>query len=152
MKATVSALLVALVAPAHAQERIWIGSAHDDGASLVYGTPESGDLALSFDCAKGSDALAFSYAFEPVNATDGVKVEVTLQAGDIIVPIETIGARLEMDDLFVLEGQTKLDNRFVDLITSSGILQIFVEDGSEEIPLDGAREAAESLTRTCRIG
>lgn len=54
-----------------------------------------------------------------------------------------------MDDLFILEGSATLDSRLTDLITSRGTLLAFVEDGAEEFPVDGAREAAATLLETC---
>lgn len=127
----------------------WHGQKDGHGASLFYGIPQTDHAPLSFSCTQGSDELAFVFAFAPVNAVDGVKVEVLLEAGDISVPIATTGARIEMDDSFVLEGRTVLDARLTDLITSRGTLSVFVEDGAEEYPLDGAREAAAALIEAC---
>ena len=93
--------------------------------------------------------LTFFFAFAPINAVDGVTVEVLLEAGDISVPIATTGARIEMDGSVIREGLTVLDERLTDLITSRGTLSVFVEDGAEEYPLDGAREAAAALIETC---
>ncbi|MGB3834493.1 MAG: SH3 domain-containing protein [Mesorhizobium sp.] len=127
----------------------WHGQKGEHGASLFYGIPQTDRAPLSFSCARGSDELTFAFAFAPINAVDGVKVEVLLEAGDIAVPIATTGARIEMDDSFILEGRTVLDARLTDLITSRGTLSVFVEDGAEEYQLDGAREAAAALIETC---
>ncbi len=152
MKASLFAgfvLALLFIGPADAQERTWIGYSYEDGAALIYGVPDSGDMTLSFDCATNSDTLAFIYAFEPQNASDGMKVDVLLQAGDMAVTVATVGSRLEMDDIFVLEGELKFDARSAGIITSDGVLQISVGDKSEEIPLAGAREAAKSLREAC---
>ncbi len=145
-------VITACVAPmaAHAEVNLgWHGEKGEHGASLFYGIPQTDHAPLSFSCARGSDELTFAFAFAPINAVDGVKVEVVLEAGDISVPIATTGARIEMDDSFILEGRTVLDARLTDLINSRGTLSVFVEDGSEEYPLDGAREAAVALIETC---
>lgn len=150
--ACVAALLYFVPTAAMTQENPgWHGEKWDGGASLFYGIPQTDYAPISFSCAQGDD-LTFVFAFEPINAVDGVEVEVLLQAGDIEVPIATTGARLEMDDSFILEGRTKLDARLTDLITSRGTLLVFVEDGAEEYPLDGAREAAAALIETCSAG
>lgn len=139
-----------LPAIATAQEDLgWHGDKGEHGASLFYGIPQTDHAPISFACEKGSDQLTFVFAFAPINAVDGVKVEVLLEAGDVSVPIATTGARIEMDDSFILEGRTTLDARLTDLITSRGTLSVFVEDGAEEYPLDGAREAAAALIETC---
>lgn len=146
----VAALLCCIPVTAAAEENPgWHGEKGERGASLFYGIPQSGHAPVSFSCPQGGGDLVFAFAFEPVNAADGAEVEVLLQAGDIEVPISTTGTRIEMDDLFILEGRTALDARLVDLITSRGTLHVFVEDGAEEFSLDGAREAAAALIETC---
>lgn len=127
----------------------WHGQKWEGGAMLYYGIPQTDHAPISFSCPQGSDELTFVFAFAPINAVDGVEVEVLLEAGDISVPIATTGARIEMDDSFILEGRTVLDTRLADLLTSRGTLSVFVEDGAEEYPLDGAREAAGVLIETC---
>lgn len=153
LSAIVRAFLVAvLLVPlaAAAEENLgWHGDATSDGATLYYGIPQSGYGQLSFSCQTGSDTVTFAFFFEPVMADDGVEVTIFLQAGDIEVPIRTTGTRLLMDDQFVLEGQVVLDARLADLLTSRGTLLVFVEDGAEEYPLDGAREAAAALIDAC---
>ena len=145
-----TALSCCLSTMATAEENLgWHGQKSADGASLFYGIPRSDHAPLSFSCAQGNNELAFTFAFAPINAFDGVKVQVLLEAGDISVPIATTGARSEMDDSFILEGKTVLDTRLSNLLTSRGTLNVFVEDGAEEYPLDGAREAAASLIETC---
>src|SRR5690606_42026263 len=66
-------------------------------------------------CSREGDGLTFTYIHEPIEAYDGVEVEVLLQAGDIEVPIRTFGWRLALDDTFVLEGKAELDDRLIDL-------------------------------------
>ena len=145
-----AALLCCLPGMAAAEETLgWHGRKGEDGASLFYGIPQTDHAPLSFSCMHGSDELTFVFAFAPINAVDGVKVKVLLEAGGISVPIATTGARIEMDDSFVLEGRTVLDARLVDLLSSRGTLSVSVEDGAEEYPLDGAREAAAALLETC---
>ncbi|WDR01928.1 hypothetical protein PSQ19_14665 [Devosia algicola] len=98
---------------------------------------------------KAVTSLTFALAFAPINALNGVEVEVLLEAGDLAVPIATTGTRIEMDDSFILEGRIALDAKLTDLLTAGGTLSVFVEDGAEEFPLGGAREAATSLIQTC---
>ncbi|WP_367717669.1 hypothetical protein AB2N04_06040 [Nitratireductor sp. GISD-1A_MAKvit] len=146
----IAALSCFLPVSAIAEENLgWHGQKIDDGASLFYGVPQTDYAPLSLSCAQGSDELAFVFAFAPINAFDGVEVGVLLESGDISVPIATTGARIEMDNSFILEGKTVLDTRLTDLLTSRGTLSVFVEDGAEEYPLDGAREAAAALLETC---
>ena len=132
-----------------AQENMrWNGEEYAERAYLAYGVPETDHVRLFLSCERGGD-VAFTYAFEPINATDGVVVTVSLEAGGISLPIEATGVRLEMDDLFILEAEIPLDDRLLDVLTAQGTLSVFVEDGSEDFPLDGARAAAKPLARTC---
>lgn len=141
------ACLAAMTARA-GEELGWHGGAHEHGASLFYGIPQSDHAPLSFSCERGGD-LAVVFAFEPVNAGMGDALEIVLQAGGIEVPVATTVAWMEMDSSIVLEGRTALDAPLVDLLGASGTLTVFAEDGSEEFPLDGAREAASGLIATC---
>lgn len=135
---------------AAAQEDLqWISHADEYGASLIYGVPQTSFAPVSFHCESGSDALTFTFEFEPVNATDGVGIDVIVQAGALEVPIETTGMRLEMDDLFILQGETLLDDRMIDLLLSDGPLLVFVEDGVEEYALEDMREGVKMLARVC---
>src|SRR5690606_16099158 len=110
----------------------------------------SGYGRIAFTCQVGQDELSFAYEHEPTNAVDGVEVDAVLAAGDVEVSIPTTGARLEIDDVFLLEGQARLDDALRKLLTSGGVLTIMVEDGAAEYPLDGAAQAAEHLLRACR--
>lgn len=148
----IAMLLAGLMLPAGAmaEENLgWHGDAHDGMATLFWGIPQSGYAEIAFSCQAGDAMATFVFAFAPIEAIDGVEVEVTLEAGDISVPIHTTGALMQMDDQFLLEGQVALDARLIDLLTSRGMLSVFVEDGAGEYPLDGAREAAAALIETC---
>ncbi len=151
---TVKAFLMlglAILAPAvYATEDLqWFGSADGYGASLIYGVPQSGYAPIAFQC-QDSGEIGFVFEFEPINPADGITILVTLEAGGISIPIETRGSRLEMDDLFILEGKYVPGDDLSKLLAASDYLSVFVEDGAEEYPLDGALEAARALFETCQ--
>lgn len=148
LRAAVLLCLVPMVAVAE-ENPGWHGEKWEDGATLFYGIPQTDYAPVSLSCPQGGAELVFAFTFEPVNAAEGAETTVLLQAGDIEVPIVTTGTRIEMDDSFILEGRTVLDQRLTDLITSRGTLIVSVEDGTEEFPLDGSREAAAALIETC---
>lgn len=142
-----------LLAPsiASADEVKWfVLPGETEGAVLIYGTPDSGYAPLSFRCDGKAAALDVVIEHEPINAVNGVKVEAFFSAGDIEIAMATTGTRLDMDDLFILEGQTPLDERFQDLITSSGPLTMTIEDGAEEYPLEGVRDPAREFLKLCK--
>ena len=142
--ATINALL-----PVRAEQVIWFGSRSEDGASLIYGTPSSGYGKIAFSCQAGEDEVNFAYEYEPANAVDGMDVDAVLAAGSVEVAIPTTGTRLKADDVFLLEGQAKLDDALRKLLSAGGNLTITVEDGAAEFPLEGAAEAAKHLLQVC---
>lgn len=134
---------------AHAERVIWFGNRSEDAASLIYGTPNSGYGKIAFTCQVGQDNVTFTYEHESSNAADGVEVDAVLSAGGVEVSIPTTGSRLEIDDVFLLEGHARLDDALRKILTSSGTLTIMVEDGAAEYPLEGAAEAAGQLLQVC---
>ena len=151
MKLRTMVLALSLAAsPALADDMQWIGQSYDEGASLQYGVPESGIVDITLACEKGSDTLDFSYSFEPDNAKDGMKLDVQLAAGGKTLTIATTGERLEMDDLCVLGGRTKLDGNLRAMLSAKGTMTIKVGKGSDSYPLAGAKKAAADIFRVCR--
>jgi len=134
---------------ASAEEIIWLGNRTEDSASLVYGIPNSDYGKIAFSCEAGEDDLVFILEHEPINPVDGVEVEVFLSAGGVEISIPTTGTRYLLDDNFQLEGRTKLDSRLRKILEADGELIVTVEDGTLEIPLEGAKEAAKHLFETC---
>lgn len=148
------AVLICLIAirsapSAEAEQVAWFGNRSEDGASLIYGTPDSDHAKIAFNCQAGQDDLVFVYEHKPIEAKDGVKVDVILAADGIEVTIPTTGLQLELDDAFLLEGQVKLDGRLRKLLMSQGTLIVTVEDGADEFPLDGIATAAKHVIETC---
>ncbi len=137
------------LSPAAAEQVKWFGTRSEDGASLIYGTPNSGYGKIVLSCAAGQDDLSFVYEHEPIDSKNGVQVKVLLSAGGEETSIPTTGTRLEIDDVFILEGQTKLDGRLRKILTSPGSLILTVEDGTAAFPLDGAAKAAHDLLEVC---
>src|SRR5690606_12651039 len=115
-----------------------------------YGIPDSDYALLSFSYTPDGEGVIFTYAYEPIQSREGAEVEVILQVRDSEVAIPTKGFRLELDDAFLVEGKTQLDDRLVELITSRGMLTVFVADGSEAYALGGAGAAAAHLIANCR--
>lgn len=122
----------------------------DEGITLYYGVPATDYAPLSFFCAGSGTPLEFVYVPDPRPRPSPQPEEVRLQAGDIIVTILVTGTRLELDDTYLLRGETPLDDRLADLLTSSGVMQVFLRRNREEFPLDGARSAAQRFIEACR--
>lgn len=149
-KCSVALALALISSSALADDMEWIGQSYEEGASLLYGVPESGIVDITLSCEKGSDRLSFIYAYEPPNAKVGMKLDVHLTAGGKTLTIATTGDRLEMDDLFVLEGSTRLDSILISMILAKGEMIIKVGTDSDRYPLAGAKKAAADILKTCR--
>lgn len=131
----------------------WIGQKTEDGASLPYAIPESDAVTIGFYCNTKTRRVTLSFEHEPINPKNGVKVNINLDllgGGDTkSVTVPTTGQRLELDDKFVLEGETALSADLQRILTSEGTLVILVEDGTMEIPLAGAKAEARHLIAAC---
>lgn len=130
----------------------WYGNEDNGMATLFYGVPQSDHVEIALSCQAGTDTASFIFPFAPIEAVDGAQVQVTLEAGDISLPIQTTGALMQMDDLFLLEGEIAIDARFIDLLGAPGMLSVFIEDGAAEYPLEGALDAAAALIAACGQG
>lgn len=153
MRAAVAVLVTLTAFGAHAAEEKprWIGAAIDGGgATLIYGIPETDHAPLSFACERKGQPLTFSFEHEPKSAKTGIKVPVALSAIGIEITVPTVGQRLELDDLFVLEGPVRLDDRLKKLLASGGTLKVRAGGATVEFPLTDMAEAARPLLAHCR--
>ncbi len=151
MRFLLAILMSLLVAgPSAAEEkRRWIVVAEPDFVTLMYGTPNSGDVPLNLSCHRKGEPLSFSFNHEPRNARNGIKVAVTLSANGIKVTVPTIGERMEMDGQFIVQGHVPLDDRLKKILTSGGVMKVSAGRKSMSIPLEGLAEAARDLLARC---
>jgi len=153
MRVTVIALaglLAAAAVPVSGQEgRQWIASQSPEGASLIYGTPQSDDVLLRFSCDATTKELTVAFAFEPVGAMDGMQLDMELFSDGGGLVLNATGERMLMDDAFVLEAKTSLEPELRQILTQGETLSIMVQDGVEEIPLAGAAKDAAALFEQC---
>jgi hypothetical protein len=151
---SISAILVALCGaaiaqPALAEEKLdWHGWSGEGSASLVYGVAESDHVLLSLSCEPGGP-ISIVYPYEPNPAEDGGAYELTLKAGKLAAAVKTTGTRLEMDDLFILEGDLPKGTNLVGLLTGGKSLAVAVGPDVTELPLAGAAIAGSALFEIC---
>ncbi len=129
--------------------RQWIGAASAEGASLIYGTPQSDDVVLRFACDPATKELTAAFGFEPVGAADGMELDLELSSQGGSLVLHATGQRMLMDDSFVLEAKAPFDPALRDIITEGETLFVMAEDGVEEIPLAGAAEQAAAFFQEC---
>lgn len=131
------ALSTFVIAAKASDELRWFGVKDEQGASLIYGIPQNGCGPLSFSCTRKGEPLRFRREHEPVKAKTGVRVTVILAASGIEIGIPAVVQRLEMDDLIVLDGRVRLDDKLKRLVPSVKTLEA------------GALEAARALFQHC---
>ena len=133
-KIAVLTLGLALAGTAAAEDLSWFTQpAGEGGIELIYGTPDSGYAPVSFRCDRPDTPLTVVVEHEPANAT-------------------TTGTRLLMDELFILQGETPLDARLRDLLTSRGPLVLTIEGDRQDYPLHDAGEAVQAMLDACKTG
>lgn len=135
--------------PASGEENLaWHGWSGEGAASLVYGVAESDHVLLSLSCEQGSP-IRLVYPYEPKTARDGGTYDLTLKVGKQVLSMKTTGARLDMDDLFILEGDLPKGTNLVSLLTGGKTLTVGVNHDVSDLPLVGAATAASALLEIC---
>lgn len=138
---------------AAANEYRWIGQITEDGAALTYAIPESDGIKIDFHCDRKTRTIVVNYAHEPKDAKDGMQANIVLSVRGrdpgLRVVIPASGRRLELDDLFSLQGEIRASPQLRRVLADGGSLTITVLGAMEEIPLQGITQAARRLFTTC---
>jgi hypothetical protein len=143
------AVSLALEAAADDGRRRWIAVSGPQVSSLMYGTPDSDDVHIGFTCRRATRQITVAFAHEPVGAKDGMRLGIELWSEGGRVMLDAAGRRMQLDDLFVLEATTTLSPALRRILTEGKTLSVMVQDGVEEIPLEGAARAAAGLMEAC---
>lgn len=146
-------LSVATLSLAHsafaASEYKWIGQITEDGAALSYAIPESDAIKFDFHCDRKTKKIVVNFEHEPKAVKDGMQLTVQLSVRGrdtgIAVEIPMKGQRLELDDKFLLQGETRMSPQLRRVLSESGTLLVTVNSRDEEIPLKGVAQAAKPL-------
>ncbi len=153
MKKLLLAAFLTFVSAANADEYKWIGQITEDGAALSFAIPESDAIKLDFHCDRKTKKIVVNFEHEPKVARDGIQIMVRLsvrgrdRGAALEVPMR--GQRLELDDKFLLQGETRMSPLLRRMLSDGGILLVSAEGSSEEIPLKGAAQAARQLFASC---
>lgn len=151
---SVSALSATVLLSAHRpsaaeEELTWIGWVGEGAASLAYGLAESDYVLLSLACEKAGGPVMVYFPHEPEGAKDGAAYRLTLKTDTRSTTIETTGKRMEMDDLFILEGELLSGEELKALLRSTGTMKISIGEDVTELPLSGSGEAAREFLAVC---
>ncbi len=145
-----SALAVApALATAAEQGRSWMAVGSPERFVMSYATPQTDDGVLSLSCTRATKEIGIAFVHEPVGAKDGMRISIDLisEGGNVLLQAE--GHRLLLDDVFVLEARTPLTPALQRVLTQGLTLTLMVQDGSAEVPLEGAGKAMAALIEAC---
>jgi hypothetical protein len=123
---------------ARSQEREWSLDRTDQDAFLVFGTPNTDDVGVSFWCGLGSKRLRF---YLPLRAKpDDSDHQSELQ---FMIESETFKAagKITTDqasEISTLEADFKIDDSLVLKLQSAGYFAVTADGQKRTIPLDGA--------------
>ena len=148
--ALVAMLAVMSGGSAAAQDRRqWIGASNPDNVMLLYGTPNTDDVAIAFTCERATKSIRFAYTFEPAGARNGMRIDMELSSDSGKVVLNATGRRMEMDDAFVLEATIRADAALRRTLTGGRTLSISVQGRAQAFPLAGAGKQAAELMAAC---
>ncbi len=146
----VAGLLAASCLPAAAQEKsIWATTPNDDGATLVFGAPQTDNAMVSFTCAKGNPMVLVSSMI----GSKGLKVDdpakVIFTAGK--VKKEFPGKAVANDETSAIDVNAGAKFDDVKAITRGApLLTMETKGAKQQISLAGAAEAYAAFESACK--
>jgi hypothetical protein len=110
-------------------------------------------IKIDFQCERKTRKIAVNFEHEPKDAKDGIRITMRLSVRGrdpgIGADIPAAGQRLELDDKFLLQGETRMSPQLRRILAEGGTLLVMVDGLTEEIPLKGISQAARQLFASC---
>ena len=144
-----AALLFASTGAAHSENLKWFGSQYDDTVFLAYGIPDTDYAPIAFNCEKGDDMVRLFVTHNAPEASDGQQMSVALSSDAGSVELTASGQFEEIDDLFHLQAQARLDQKLVRILSANGSLRVSIDGTNQDIPLAGAVDHVNALVAAC---
>lgn len=149
-KTTISLIfLFSFAGNAHSENTHWFSNQYDATTVLAFGIPDTDYAPVVFNCDMGDETVRLFVTHDAPEAQDGQEMVVALSSMAGTVEFPATGSFQEIDDLFHLEAQTRLDQKLVRILSAGDVLQIAIEEKVQEIPLTGAGEAIGPLVAAC---
>ncbi|RUM96184.1 hypothetical protein EET67_19540 [Pseudaminobacter arsenicus] len=141
--------LLAAVSSAHSENLQWFSNQYDETTVLAYGMPDTDYAPIVFNCDMGDESARVFVTHDAPDAEDGQQMNIRLSSDAGSVELTAIGQFQEIDDLFHLEAQARLDQKLVRILSAGDILQVSIEGETQEIPLAGADDKVGVLVAAC---
>ena len=143
------AALFALAGSAYAENLQWFSNQYDNTTTLAYGMPDTDYVPVVFMCDMGDEAARLFVTHDAPDAEDGQQMSVTLSSAAGQVELSATGQFQEIDDLFHLEAEARIDHNLVRILSADGNLDISIEGETQEIPLAGASKEIGAIVAAC---
>jgi hypothetical protein len=149
MRSALTALiLVALAAPALAQERQWSIDNSDKQAFLVFGVPETADVGLSFWCDVGAKSMSMFVPVSGATAKPGQHPKVSAMVAGRTFSFKSEVEKDQASGLVNVEVQFDQNAAFYRAVMASDTIAVKVKSEKKSYPLGDADFAA--LNRACK--
>lgn len=143
------AMLLGFGSAAQSEDVQWFANEFDNTTILAFGMPDTDFTPIVFQCDRGDEMVRFYVSHDAPEAVDGQHMTVTLSSSGGSITVDAAGQFQEIDDLFHLEGEAKLDRSLVRILSEGSTLTIGIEDQVQEIPLAGAATQIDTLIAAC---
>ncbi len=144
---TITLLCAASTTVAHSQEREWSWDMTDEDAFLVFGTPNTDDVGISFWCKIGSGKIKVVVPSTSVkNGTSEAKLNLTANGRSF-----DFGGKVENSDnetVFMIEAEAVSDNPVFAEMEKAEVLSVAAAGHTSKYPLIEANFA--DLRQVCR--
>lgn len=141
--------LFALAGGVNAENLQWFSNQYDSNTILAYGMPETNYAPVVLRCDMGDETVRLFVTHDAPDAEDGQQMNVTLSSVTGQVELSATGQFQEIDDLFHLEAEARLDQKLVRVLSAVGVLEISIKGKIQEIPLAGASEEIGAIVAAC---
>jgi Putative peptidoglycan binding domain len=136
------------VASAAGDRRQWIGAIYGNAAALVYGTPQSDDLVISFLCDRASKSVTVTFMSKPAGVRDGMRVDMELSSEGGSVALSSLGQLLPTG-AFQLEATAESGAAIGRILSGGRNLSVRVRGSTVAIPLAGSEPHVVELVTAC---
>lgn len=144
-------LAAAICSSAAAQERQWIAQKSPLGVEMMYGLPESDDILFAVRCDADARQIFVGFAHEPIGAGPGDTITLGLMSENGEIGLPAIVAYIDAMDITLIETTEVAGAELKPILSGGGTLFVMVEDGSEEIQLDGTAGDFADLFAACGL-
>lgn len=142
-------LAVFCASPSLAQEREWKLDATDEDAFLIFGTPETDDVGISFWCKIGSKRAKIFLPETHADLVPGSKMELAIEVGGKKFDVPAKVAANEEAGIPSVEAELAVDDGLFAAIQTADFFSVMARSHKTSFPTAGSE--FEDLLKLCRM-